>query len=129
MHYSVSHYAFALKEALKGKSEKERKEILKRFLLLLRRNHASSRLARILQKYEYVVLKESGLSKVRIESPAPLKADVRREISKAVGKKVILQEEIRTELLGGIKILIDDEVLIDASASHQLEKLFTHKSG
>lgn len=127
MHYSVSHYGLALKEALKGKSEKERKEILKRFLLLLRKNHASSKIARILQKYEFFLLKESGLSKIVLESPNPISAEVRREINKAMGGKAALQEKINLELLGGITILINDEVLIDASASRQLEKLFARR--
>lgn len=124
MRYSVAQYALALKEALKGKSEKERKEILKRFLLLLRKNHASSKITQILQKYEYMLLKESGLSKVVLASPDPISAEVRREINKAMGGKGALQEKINQDLLGGITILINDEVLIDASASRQLEKLF-----
>ena len=124
MYYSVSHYGLALKEALKGKSEKERKEILKRFLLLLRKNHAGANLVQILQKYEYFLLKESGLSKVVIESTDSISAEMRREINKAMGGKAALREKINPKLLGGITILINDEVLIDASASHQLEKLF-----
>mgnify|MGYP003394656396 FL=1 len=64
------------------------------------------------------------MRKVRIESAAPVSAQLKKEISEILGKKIVLEEKTRPDLLAGIKILVDDELLIDATGKRQLERIF-----
>ncbi len=50
------------------------------------------------------------------------KADFEQLLSKKFGRKIIVSVEIQTELIGGIKILINDTV-IDASVKGSLNKM------
>lgn len=124
MKYSVAAYAEALASALDdAKNEKERQQITRRFLVILRSHKASFLLLRIVQAMERRELKNKGLKHVEVTSASPLTDTVRREISAALGEKVSLTEIIRSELLGGIRILVEDEILVDASAKTQLERM------
>ena len=125
MRYSLKQYASVLLSALDGKSEKERKEILRRFVDILAKNRDITRLGAILREVEREYLKKSGMKKVWVESVSPLSAGLRKEIEAAVGGKTYLHEKINPSLLGGIRILINDELLIDASARRQIDKLFS----
>jgi len=124
MKYSPRQYAEVLLSALEGKLEKERKEILKRFVSVLAKNRDLSRLGAILCELEREFFKKSGMKKIWVESVSPLSVGLRKEIEAAVGGKTYLHEKINPSLLAGIRILINDELLIDASARRQIEKLF-----
>ena len=125
MKFSARQYAAALLEAASGKPEAERKRLLKRFFLLLVKNGDFARLGAVLQETERQFLKASGTRKVKVETPAPLAESVKKDIEHLVGKKVFLEETINPALLAGIRILIDEEILIDASAETQIRKMFS----
>lgn len=123
--YHPAHYAEALRAACaEHRSPKERQEIFRRFLNLLWRNHDTSKLAGILKDVERLELRARGLQKIEIASVAPLSPGLRREIKEIVGRKNVINEVLREELLAGIRVLINDEFLIDASGKRQLERMF-----
>lgn len=124
MRYSIQHYAAALLEALEKKSEREKKEIIKRFFTVLQKHSAFPRLPYILKEIERGSLKRLRLRKVFIESAGEISSEIKHEIKKSFDDKVFLQEKINPKLLAGIRILIDDEVLIDASGKRRLQRLF-----
>lgn len=124
MKYSVATYAEVLASALKdAKNEKDRQQITRRFLVMLRSHKASFLLLRIVRAIERRELKNKGLKNVEVTSASPLTDMVRREISAALGGKVAFTEIINSDLLGGIRILVEDEILVDASAVTQLERM------
>lgn len=125
MRYSPSHYARALVEALDAASGRARPETIRRFVLLLRKRGALRHLGRILNECEKLILRRSGKRKVEIQAAAPLGADVRRIIRRTLGKNIVATETVRQELLAGVRIIVDDEILIDASAKQQIEALFS----
>lgn len=125
MKYRVTQYAQALHAALKNEPASKQKEIMRRFVVLLGRHRMSAKSGLIVSAYEKIVLRESGMRKVKIESAAPITEHLKKEISGILGKKILIEEKMNPELLAGIKILVDNELLIDASAKRQLEKLFT----
>ena len=49
------------------------------------------------------------------------------DISKYIGRKIQYEEKINAELSGGIRILINDELLVDGSIKSQLDRLFGQK--
>ena len=124
MKYRVVQYAQALHNAVRGKSEKEQKEIMRRFAALLTRHRTSGKSNLIIAAYEKIVLRENGMRKVRIESASPVTERLKKEISEILGKGTYLEEQTNPKLLAGIKILVDGELLIDASAERQLERIF-----
>lgn len=127
MKYSNSQYAQALWEGLKGKSASERREVLKNFLVVLRKNRDGARLNRILEEVERASLKNAGMKKVEVESAAELSRGTKREIEAILGKKIVLSGKINPAILAGMKIMVDDELLIDATASRQLSQMFLKK--
>lgn len=68
--------------------------------------------------------RQEGITEADIASAAPLSAERRRAIGRSLGKKAVVSETVDPRLLGGIRILIDDELLIDATASRRLADMF-----
>lgn len=127
MKYTTKQYAAALLAATQDASEKKRIESLRRFLKILTRNHDYRHLPAILRQLERIYLSEKGIQKVELTSADPISEGTRREIEKTLGKKVIFVEKKNPELIAGLRILINDELLIDASARRQLQRIFeTH---
>jgi F0F1-type ATP synthase delta subunit len=121
---SIKQYALALLLALGGQSEKKQKEIIRKFLILLTKNRAWSRLEAVLKEVERLHLKETGLAKVHVETASPISEGLRKEIEKVFGKKISLSSKINPGLFAGIKIIVNDEIMVDASAKKQLDKIF-----
>ena len=124
MKYRTQQYAQALFQALRDKSVKEQKEIMRRFVALLARHRVSGKTGLIIAAYESIVLRESGMRKVEIEAASPVADALKREITKIVGRKIDYHERINPDILAGVKILVDNEFLIDASGKRQLERIF-----
>ena len=123
MRYTNAQYAQALSEALGEAKSKGRSVIVHRFLAMLQRHRAISRVSRILEQFEKHSLKSDGLVKVEVTSAAPLTDEIRQHISAALKKKVYLEEIVDAELLGGIKMIVNNEILIDASAKRHIEAM------
>ncbi len=123
MRYTVRQYTAALYGALKDGSEAEKRLRFRRFLMLLRKNRDLARLERILKEFEKQWLRESGLRKVEIESAAPASGKLKEEIKKILGEKILFSEKVNAGILAGVKILVDGELMIDASAKRQLDQI------
>lgn len=124
MKYRVTQYAEALHAVLRDAPAGKHKEIMRRFAEMLARHRMSGKSDFIVAAYEKIVLRESGMRKVKIETATPVRAPLKKEIEGILGKKILLEEEVNPELLAGVKILVDDELLIDASAKRQLGRIF-----
>jgi len=129
MKYRIAHYAEALHAALKDAPASKHKGIMRRFAALLSRHRMSGKSDLIAAAYEKIVLRESGTRKVKIESAAPASEGLKRAIREILGKKVFIEDHTNPELGAGIKILVDDELLIDASAKLHMEEMFQTKCG
>lgn len=125
MRYSPRQYAAALLSLLKGKPEVVQQRLLRRFLVLVGQKGDGRRLGLILKEVEKQTLHEQGLKKVLVETTDPITIQIKKGIEAVLGKSILIQEKINPRLLAGIKILINDEILVDASAESQLRKLFT----
>ncbi|MEK7541526.1 MAG: F0F1 ATP synthase subunit delta [Patescibacteria group bacterium] len=127
MRYRISEYARALSGALEGKNEVDRRAIARRFAEVLMRHRALGKAVVILAAYEKIALRAQGASKVRIESAMRVSAELRAKIRGILGAKIYFTEVENAGLLAGVKILIDDELLIDASGLRQIERMFGKK--
>lgn len=125
MRYSPKQYAAALLLALEDKSAAEKKKVLHRFLSLISEGGDSARLGLVTRELEKQHLKKEGLQKVSVETVSKAPAKIKKEVEEILGKNIILEEKINPDLIAGVKILVNEELLIDASAETRLRKLFS----
>lgn len=125
MRYSPRIYAAALSEALDKKSDKAQKQIAKRLLRIVYKNCDKQKLGHILKETEKIILEKSNTAKIRLESAESVPAKLKHEIKRIINKNILFSEKINPAVLAGIKILINDEILIDATAQTRLTKLFS----
>ena len=124
MKYRVAQYAEALFDATDGKSEAEQKKIVKRFVELLVRHRTIGKAHAISVAYEKLTLQKRGMRSVRIETAHSASEKLKQEIRTVLGKNIHIEEAVNPHLLGGIKMLVDDEILIDASVKRQIDRMF-----
>lgn len=125
MRYTTGQYASALTEALADASAATRPQMIRRFMQMLRKNRDTRRLAAIMRKMEKQSLADQGMQKVAVASASPLAPEIKKEIAAGLDKKPLWEETVDPAMLAGIRILIDDELLIDASARRRLDRMFT----
>ncbi len=124
MKYATGQYAAALSAALADAPDAERSAMIRRFLAMLRKNKDTRRLGAIMRKIEKQSLADQGLHKVSVASASPLTPELKKDIAAALEKKPLWEETVDPAMLGGIRILIDDELFIDASARRRLDRMF-----
>lgn len=123
MKYSNKQYTEALWQALSGKSSTKQKEIIKAFVKLLSRSGDFCRLPLIVQKLEKKYRADQDISKVNIEYPDKTIPAIKKQIKNILGKKIIWEEKTNPALFAGVKIVINDEILVDATAKRQLDQM------
>ena len=121
MRYRIAQYAEALHAALKDKKASQQRVIARQFAQVLMRHRMIGKANLILAAYEKLALQKQGMRKVRIESASPVSEQLKKEIGKILGAKINFEEVESHDLLAGIKIFVDDELLIDASARRQVD--------
>ena len=127
MKYRVSQYAEALVAATEGKGEAEQKRIVKRFADLLARHRMIGKARMICVAYEKIVLRKKGMRSVWIETAIPASEKIKKDIQAMLGKNIHIEATTNPDVLGGITIVVDDEILIDASVRRQMENMFRKK--
>lgn len=123
MKYTNEQYAESLLRSLEGKSGAKQKETIRNFLYVLLRKGDFYRLPLVVQKLEKKYRAKQGVNKVSVEYPDSMNAGVKKQIESILGKKIVWEEKINPTLLAGIKIVVNDELLIDASAKRQLDRI------
>ncbi len=123
MKYRASQYAEALFEALEEKKPGERAGIIRSFVRMMFRHRVIGKSRAILAAYEKLVLREQGMRKVRIESPGRISDQLKKDIREILGAKIHWEEKENPDLLAGVRILVDDELLIDASAKRHVGRM------
>lgn len=125
MKYRSAQYAAALFGAMSGKKEIEKRAIARRLPEILSRHRMLGKFPAILAAYEKLILRARGERKVRIESAARISEEVKKQIGDILGVKIYFEEKEVPGLFAGIRILIDDELLIDASVERQIRGMFS----
>ena len=127
MNYTPTQYASALYIALAhAKTKDAHAALLLRFLRLLARHKATAHLPRIMRALTRVERTEKGLTDIVVESASVLSKEIEREILHALPGKIRLKTVIHSELLAGLAITLNDELLIDATGKRQIERLMAN---
>ncbi len=105
--------------------DKKSKEVFDNFIKLLERNGDLKKAKEIIQLAEKLYLKKVGSKKVTLES-------ARKINSKDILKKILKEgdfweEKINTDLIAGIKVIVDGEKQLNYSLKSKLDKIFSHR--
>ena len=122
---SLRIYREAYLKALENKSPADQKRITARFLSRLVRDRALSKIGQIEKGIRRAHMKNSGRSEIAVESAAQLDPKYRGELERMFGTRALIRETIDPDLVAGARILIDDELLIDATGRKFLRDMFT----
>ncbi len=118
-------YREAYLKALDKKSPAVEKQITTRFLSRLVRDRALSKIGQIEKGIRRAHMKNSGRSEIAVESAAKLDQKYRRELAHMFGEHALIRETVSPDLIAGARILVDDELLIDATGRKVLRDMFT----
>jgi F-type H+-transporting ATPase subunit delta len=104
----------------------EASDLFRRFLDLLIRKGRLPELTAIARAYEDLADEREGILRARVETVVPLDERERAELKARLGarfrKEILLEERSNPEILGGVRVIVGDEVL-DLSLHNRLERL------
>jgi F0F1-type ATP synthase delta subunit len=127
MKYRMNSYRDSFLAAVKGKSDSESKRITKNFLAILIRDKSFSKINEIMRAIHLEHLKRLGRKEIHAHSPSTLDSKTKKELHAIFGKDAHIKETVDPELLGGVKLLVDDEILIDSTAKRWIDEMFNKK--
>lgn len=127
MKISAKQYALALQEATDGQTPGRCRAIIASWLRLIATNRDWHRLEQILAEVNIVWQQAEGLAEATAVSKHPLSPQLLQQLTdylkKLTGaKKIAWQTEIDKQLLGGVIVRCQDQV-IDASLNQALARL------
>ncbi|HUC31553.1 MAG TPA: F0F1 ATP synthase subunit delta [Candidatus Paceibacterota bacterium] len=126
MKYAPHVYAKALVEVLsdtKSTGAKDDAVIAKNFIALVKKNGDEAHLKKILEEASRFARGKSGVRKVAIESARALQPSQRKAVEHFIKPGDVVEERIDTELVAGIKIILNDELQFDGSLKHKLDRM------
>jgi len=108
--------ALAIYRALKGKTRGEFSKALSGAIHFLARRRLLYLSGEILRQLQAIEDKESGILRMKLESPRSLSGGAKHNLRKILEKryrvkKLVFEEAIAPELLGGFRLETQDEVI------------------
>jgi F0F1-type ATP synthase delta subunit len=121
MKYSSQTYAKAFVEVLSD-SKVNKEDAAKNFLALVTKNNDEGHLKKILEEASRIARGKSGMRKVTVESARALNGKQKEEVKKFIKTNDVVEERIDSELIAGIRIILDDELQFDGSLKNKLNR-------
>lgn len=115
-------FAKALYEVTKDLPKSHLPETIEQFVLILQKNNKLKKIDYIIEDFITYSKKQEGIKMVEVETAGKLEPSALNKIKKLFGEKSEITETVNKNLLGGVKIKVDDMVY-DASLKTQLLKL------
>ena len=133
MKISVQQYAASLYDSVAGKSEKEIKAVLNSFVAILGKNRELNKAEAIIASFVEIWNQEHGEVAATLTSARELGPTARETVvdylkEKTGAKKILLEENIDEELIGGFVLRYGSKVL-DGSLKNSLRDLKTKIGG
>lgn len=120
-----------LYSVLSQEPQKNRPRVIEVFVAFLRQHRMLHRATRILAHFERYALDTAGEEKVVIETarrlPHTIIKNLTEELQRVIKKTPILEEKIRPDLIGGIRLHIG-ETVVDGSMKRKLRQLFSTRT-
>ncbi|MBI2642346.1 MAG: F0F1 ATP synthase subunit delta [Candidatus Wildermuthbacteria bacterium] len=116
-------YAKALKEVLERASEKERKKVVARLKIVLKRRQHVRHFSSVLKEFEQLWVERKG-KQARAVVARPLGRELKAKVSRELLEKGFqYNEEVQEDVLGGIALFLGKDYLIDNTVRSKLAKL------
>ncbi len=123
MKHPAHFYAKALAEAASA-PDAEGRAIAKNFAELLARNGDEALARKILEEASRYARGKSGIRKVAIGSARPLTPAQRKALAPILRPGDVVVEEVIPDLIAGVRVIVDDEMLFDGSLRGRLDAIF-----
>lgn len=120
--HSNTQFAKALYEITKGLSGADLSATVKQFLVVLQKNNKLKKINYIIDEFIAYAKKQSGIKTIEVETREKLNPSIIEKIKKAFGEQSEITQTIHADMVGGIKIKVDDMVY-DASLKTQCNRL------
>ncbi len=115
-------FAKALYEVTKDLPKGHLPEVIEQFVLILQKNNKLKKADYIIEEFISYSKKQEGIKMIEIETARKLDHSVLAKIKKTFGEKSEITEIVNKDLLGGVRIKVDD-LVYDASIRLQLKNL------
>jgi F0F1-type ATP synthase delta subunit len=120
--YTPKQYASALFESLSEKGANV-DAVVKGFVKMLVGNYDKALLPKILMQFKKLERTKAGRPEVVLTSARPLEKSVIADVKKKVGENSGITEVVNPKVLGGVRILINDEVVIDGTYRTRVRRM------
>ena len=125
MKFTPKSYSSILVRALRqAKSEDEKSIIIQNFIELLKRHHALSGGRAIIPILRDALKRVFQLHSVKITSAKPLQDRIISTIRSIIPPNSEIHFETDPTCIGGLRILLDNELLIDSTIEQRVNQLF-----
>lgn len=129
MKNNIKNYAEALAEILSGPafakaSAGEEKKIIDNFVKLLVKAGLEKKSKEILSLAEEIILKKKGNKKITLETARKLTVENRALLKKFIKDGDMVKEKINSDLIAGVKVVINNEKQFDNSLKNKLQNIF-----
>ncbi len=124
MNYTPKIYAKAFFEAAFSlKNGVDTDKLVKNLLIQVKLNRDQRKLKDILFAFEKMAIKKKGGRKLTIETARPLSSRNEKMVESLAKDNDIIERKINSRLVAGIKININDELLLDESFAAKIKKI------
>ncbi len=121
--YTPKQYAAALFQSLEATKPSNRDATIKKFASIVVKNYDRSLVPKIAMQLKKLERAKAGRHEVVLTSARQLEKSVISEIKARVGSSSTLTELIDPDVLGGVKILINDELVIDGTYKTRIARM------
>jgi len=121
--FNSKQYSQALFESLQS-SPKDQGKILENFASLLVGNHDRTLTPNIIRHLKRFLKEKANTNIVSLTTAKKADPELLAQIQKSFDNNVQIQERVNPEAIGGVKIVINDEEVIDGTFKSRIEKLF-----
>jgi len=115
-------FAKALYEVTRDLPKSHLPETIEQFVLILQKNNKLKKIDYIVEEFINYSKKQDGIKNIEVETTRKLEQPILNKIKKIFGKKSEIIQKINKDLLGGIRVKVDD-MIYDASLKKQLSRL------
>jgi F0F1-type ATP synthase delta subunit len=121
--YSPKQYATALYESLAEAKGSNHDAVIRAFAGIVAANYDRALLPKIVMQLKKLERTRAGRHDVVVTSARPLTKAILEEVKGKVGSNSSVTEVIDPSVLGGLKVLINDEVVIDGTFKARIARL------
>lgn len=120
--YTPKQYATALFDALSEKGANH-DAVVKSFAKVVAKHYDRALLPKILMQFKKLERSKAGRHEVVLTSARPLERSVVADVKKKVGEMSGITEVVDPQVLGGLRVLINDEFVVDGTVKARIERM------